>query len=76
MICIMEQSGSSKEVSGSLSYSVSFIVCVCLHVWMSGGGAQLGPLSTVATNGLLCQARVIMMMEKLVECLAGKTKVQ
>jgi hypothetical protein len=32
-----------------------------------GGGVQLGPLDTAATNGLLCQHRVIMMMEKLVE---------
>jgi hypothetical protein len=32
-----------------------------------GNGVQLGPLDTAATNGLLCQPRVIMMMEKLVE---------
>jgi hypothetical protein len=32
-----------------------------------GGGVQLGPLGTAVTNGLLCQPRVIMMMEKLVE---------
>jgi hypothetical protein len=31
------------------------------------GGIQLVPLGTAATNGLLCQPRVIMMMEKLVE---------
>jgi hypothetical protein len=31
------------------------------------GGVQLGPLGTTATNGLLCQPWVIMMMEKLVE---------
>jgi hypothetical protein len=31
-----------------------------------GGGIQ-GPLDTAATNGLLCQSRVIMMMEKSVE---------
>jgi hypothetical protein len=42
-------------------------------VW--GGGVQLGPLGTAATNGLLCQPRVIMMMEKLVEWLAGETEV-
>jgi hypothetical protein len=40
-----------------------------------GGGVQLGPLCTVATNSLLCQPRVIMMMEKLMERLAGETKV-
>jgi hypothetical protein len=32
-----------------------------------GGGVQLGPLGTAGTNGLLCQPRVIMMMEKLME---------
>jgi hypothetical protein len=32
-----------------------------------GGGVQLGPLGTAAANGLLCQPRVITMMEKLVE---------
>jgi hypothetical protein len=40
-----------------------------------GGGVQLVPLDTAATNGLLCQPRVIMMMEKLVEWLAGETEV-
>jgi hypothetical protein len=35
----------------------------------------LGPLVTAATNGLLCQPRVIMMMEKLVERLAGEAEV-
>jgi hypothetical protein len=39
-----------------------------------GGGIQ-GPLDTAATNGLLCQPRVIMMMEKSVEWLAGETEV-
>jgi hypothetical protein len=39
------------------------------------GGVQLGPLGTAATNGPLCQLRVIMMMEKLVEWLAGETEV-
>jgi hypothetical protein len=39
-----------------------------------GGGIQ-GPLGIVATNGLLCQSWVIMMMEKLVEWLAGETEV-
>jgi hypothetical protein len=31
------------------------------------GGWNQGPLDTAATNGLLCQPRVIMMMEKSVE---------
>jgi hypothetical protein len=39
------------------------------------GGVQLGPLGTAAINGLLCQPRVIMMIENLVEWLAGETKV-
>jgi hypothetical protein len=34
-----------------------------------------GPLGTAAINGLLCQPRVIMMMKKLVEWLAGETDV-
>jgi hypothetical protein len=40
-----------------------------------GGGVQLGPLGTAATNGLLCQHRLIMMMEELVEWLAEETEV-
>jgi hypothetical protein len=40
-----------------------------------GGRVQLGPLGTVANNGLLHQPRMIMMMEKLVEWLAGETEV-
>jgi hypothetical protein len=39
-----------------------------------GGGIQ-GPLGTAANNGLLCQPRVIMMIEKLVEWLAGEAEV-
>jgi hypothetical protein len=39
-----------------------------------GGGIE-GPLGTAATNGLLCQLRVIMMMEKSVKWLAGETEV-
>jgi hypothetical protein len=40
-----------------------------------GGAVQSGPLGTVATNGLLFQPQVIMMMEKLVEWFAGETEV-
>jgi hypothetical protein len=40
-----------------------------------GGGVKLDPLGTAATNGLLCQPRVIMMMEKLGEWLAEETEV-
>jgi hypothetical protein len=39
------------------------------------GGWNQDPLDTAATNGLLCQTRVIMVMEKLVEWLAGETEV-
>jgi hypothetical protein len=39
-----------------------------------GSGIQ-GPFDTAATNGLLCQPRVIMVMEKLVEWLARETEV-
>jgi hypothetical protein len=45
------------------------------EIGIVGGGVQLGPLGTAAINGLLCQPRVIMMMEKLVEWLAGETEV-
>jgi hypothetical protein len=47
----------------------NFLICIV------GGGVQLGPLGTAATNGLLCQPRVNMMMEKLVEWLAGEVEV-
>jgi hypothetical protein len=40
----------------------------------SGGGWNQGPLDTAATNGLLCQPRVIMIMEKSVEWLARETE--
>jgi hypothetical protein len=47
-----------------------FVICIV------GDGVELGPLGTAATIGLLCQPRVIMMMEKLVECwLTGETEV-
>jgi hypothetical protein len=36
--------------------------------WYGGGdGVQLGPLGSAIPIGLLCQARVIMMMEKVAE---------
>jgi hypothetical protein len=34
---------------------------------LHSGGWNQGPLDTAATNGLLCQPRVIMIMEKSVE---------
>jgi hypothetical protein len=41
-----------------------------------GGGVQLGPLSTAATNRPIVPTPVVMMMEKLVEWwLAGETQV-
>jgi hypothetical protein len=50
------------------------IYCAFFLIGVVGCGIQ-GPLGTAATNGLLCQPRVIMMMEKLVEWLAGETEV-
>jgi hypothetical protein len=58
-----------------LKYSEWYTVCIiCFYIkkilflnWCRGGGVQLGPLGIAATNRLLCQPRVIMMMEKLVE---------
>jgi hypothetical protein len=53
--------------------------CIYIYIFLIGivvGGVQLGPLGTAAANGLLCQPRVIMMMmQKLVEWLAGETEV-
>jgi hypothetical protein len=43
-----------------------FLICIV-------GGEIQGPFGTVATNGLLCQPRVIMMMGKSVEWLAGES---
>jgi hypothetical protein len=42
---------------------------------LHSGGWNQGPLDTAATNGLLYQPRVIMIMEKSVEWLAGETEV-
>jgi hypothetical protein len=39
------------------------------------GVLNQGALDTAATNGLLCQPRVIMMMEKSVEWLVRETEV-
>jgi hypothetical protein len=52
-----------------------YSVFVCFLIGIVGGGVQLGPLGISATNGLLCQPWVIMMMEKLVERLTGETEV-
>jgi hypothetical protein len=40
-----------------------------------GGGVQLDPLGTTNSNSLLCQPRVIIMIENSVEWLAGETEV-
>jgi hypothetical protein len=40
-----------------------------------GGGVQLGPLGTAATNRPIVPALMIMMMEKFVEWLAGEPEV-
>jgi hypothetical protein len=42
-------------------------VSLLLLIGIVGGGVLLGPLGTAATNGLLCQPWLIMMMEKLAE---------
>jgi hypothetical protein len=51
----------------SLRNFISLVSQSAKENWYSGGGVQLGSLGTAATNGLLCQSLVIMMMEKLVE---------
>jgi hypothetical protein len=40
-----------------------------------GGWVHLGPLGSAITNGLLCQPRAIMLMQKTVEWLAEETEV-
>jgi hypothetical protein len=46
----------------------SVISLLKIEIGIVGGGVQLGPLGTAATNGLSCQPRVMMMMmQKLVE---------
>jgi hypothetical protein len=57
------------------AYFSSLLIFLIFLIGIVGGGVQLGPLGTAATNGLLWQPRVIMMMEKLVEWLAGETEV-
>jgi hypothetical protein len=54
---------------------ILFFLRVKIKIDIVGGGVQLGPLGTAATNGLLRQPRVIMMIEKLMELLAGETEV-
>jgi hypothetical protein len=62
----METAGSSETLIPIIklyrvtSQRIFFLICIV------GGGIQ-GPLDTAANNGLLCQPRVIMMMEKSVE---------
>jgi hypothetical protein len=43
------------------------VVSKTFFIGIVGGGVQLGSLGTVATSGLLCPPRVIMMIETLVE---------
>jgi hypothetical protein len=68
---------SSSEITELCLISAScwFLPWLFFLISIVGGGVQLGPLGNAATNGLLCQPRVIMMMEKLVELLAGETEV-
>jgi hypothetical protein len=46
---------------------INLINLIVFLIGIVGGGVQLAPLGTAAKNSLLCQPRVIMMMEKLVE---------
>jgi hypothetical protein len=48
----------TPEKSSPELIAISFFFLICIV----GGGIQ-GPLDTAATNGLLCQPRMIMMME-------------
>jgi hypothetical protein len=57
------------------TFLYDFKLMIFFLIGIVGGGVQLGPLGTAATNGLLCQPRVIKMIEKLVEWLAGETEV-
>jgi hypothetical protein len=50
-------------------------VCVTFFFNLYSGGGIQGPLGPAATNGLLCQPRMIIMMEKSVEWFAGETEV-
>jgi hypothetical protein len=51
--------------------SIFFVICI-----VGGGGGGSKVHSTLRPlNGLLCQPRVIMIMEKSVEWLAGETEV-
>jgi hypothetical protein len=52
-----------------------WIYVIFFLIGIVGDGVQLGPLATATTNDLLCQPRLIMMMEKLVEWLARETEV-
>jgi hypothetical protein len=69
LICLLYYKGELYYIPQHYGEQMFFLVGIV------GGGVQLGPLGTVATNGLLCQPRMIMMMEKLVEWLARETEV-
>jgi hypothetical protein len=56
-------------------FELAKVVQGLFFIGIMGGRVQLGPLGTADINGLLWQPRVIMMMEKLVEWLAGETEV-
>jgi hypothetical protein len=61
-IPLLPHTSSWRVAEGNFTLHEPFFL-----IGIVGGGVQLGPLGTAATNGLLCQPRVIMMMEKLVE---------
>jgi hypothetical protein len=51
----------------SLDLNQNWHVCTDFFFNLHSGGWNQGPLDTAAINGLLCQPRVIMIMEKSVE---------
>jgi hypothetical protein len=61
----MEQGDSSKEVSGSLSYSLSLPLCVCMWVWMGHGGF---PWSHKANAGIVLQIKPWALSFQMLSC--------
>jgi hypothetical protein len=77
MAWILNKSGKVKLYSQLLEWRVVWLQRnqYFFLIGIVGSEIHLGPLGTAATSGLLCQSRVIMMMDKLVEWLAGETEV-
>jgi hypothetical protein len=62
----LEGLGQLKKSTSLVLDPTTFRLVALFLIGIVWGGIQ-GPLGTAATNGLLCQPRVIMMMEKIVE---------